>query len=69
MFKLIKSGGKAVAVALAPLSLVAGSAHAALPEGVEAKLTSAGTDGAAVAAAVFLAILAIFAVKLFRKGL
>lgn len=69
MFKLINFGRRAVSVALAPLALVAGSAHAALPDGVEAKLTSAGVDGATVAGAVFLAILAIFAVKLFRKGL
>ena len=51
-------------VALTPLS-----AFAAIPSSVSTAIESAGTDAAAVAALVFVAIVGIFAVKLMRKGL
>ncbi|GAB1393794.1 hypothetical protein MASR1M60_19580 [Rhodocyclaceae bacterium] len=54
----------ALVSALSPLS-----AFAAVPENVTTAISTGGTDAATVAAAVFVAIIGIFAVKLMRKGL
>lgn len=53
-----------VVASLAPLS-----AFAAVPASVTDALTAGGTDAATVAAAVLVAIIGIFAVKLMRRGL
>jgi len=55
--------------ALALFSLVAGQVHAAVPEPVQTAITTAGTDGAAVAGFVLVAVVGIFAFTLMRKGL
>lgn len=54
--------------AVGVLSAVAGSASAALPEAVTAKLTEAGTDAALLGGAVLLVIVGIAAFKLMRKA-
>jgi hypothetical protein len=54
---------------IAPLSIAAGSAFAAVPADVTDALTGAKTDGVLVATAVLVAIVAIYAFKLMRKGL
>lgn len=46
-----------------------GSAMAAVPTDVTTAISTAGTDAATVAGAVFVAIVGIFAIKLMRKGL
>ncbi len=46
-----------------------GSAMAAVPTDVTTAISSAGTDAATVAGAVFVAIVGICAIKLMRKGL
>jgi len=51
------------------LSLVAGQAFAAVPASVTTALSDAQTDGITIATAVFVAIVAMFAFKLMRKGL
>lgn len=51
------------------LSLVAGQALAAVPASVTTALSDAQTDGITIATAVFVAIVAMFAFKLMRKGL
>ena len=51
------------------LSLAPLGAFAAVPAGVTTAIQDIGTDGAAVATTVLLAIVAIFAVKFLRKGL
>jgi hypothetical protein len=56
--------------ALAALSmLAAGNAMATVPTEVTTALTDAKTDGVTVASAVLVAIVAIFAFKLMRRGL
>lgn len=57
-----------VAIAVAALSLSAGQAFAALPEGVEAKFATATTDGAALAGLGLLVIIGIAVVKYLRRG-
>jgi Inovirus Coat protein B len=57
------------APALAGLSFLAGSVHAAVPTEVTTELAAMKTDGLVVAAAVLVAIIAIAAVKFIRKGL
>jgi len=54
---------------IVPLTLAAGSAMAAVPADVTTALESAKTDGVAVATAVLVAVVAIYAFKLMRKGL
>ncbi|WP_313506839.1 major capsid protein [Stutzerimonas nitrititolerans] len=49
--------------------VAAGSAFAALPEGVESALTAAQTDGVAVAGLVLGVIIAIAAFKYIRRAL
>lgn len=46
-----------------------GSAMAAVPADVTTALTDAKTDGVTVATAVLVAVVAIYAFKLMRKGL
>lgn len=62
MFKKIAAGTSA-------LVLSAGSAFAAVPADVTTALSDAKTDGIVVATAVLVAIVAIYAFKLMRKGL
>lgn len=63
-----KYGAKAVAVP-ALLMGFAGSALAEVPAAVNTSLTEAQADGVAIATLVLVAIIAIFAFKLMRKGL
>lgn len=51
------------------LTVMAGNALAAVPAGVTTAIEDAGTDGATVAAAVLVAVVAIYAFKLMRRGL
>lgn len=51
------------------LSLMAGSVFAAVPASVTTALSDAQTDGVTIATAVFVAIVAMYAFKLMRKGL
>jgi len=62
----IKKVGIGAAVAM---SVAAGSAFAALPEGVESALAAAQTDGVAVAGLVLGVIIAIAAFKYIRRAL
>ncbi|WP_312466922.1 major capsid protein [Stutzerimonas nitrititolerans] len=62
----IKKVGIGAAVAM---SVAAGSASAALPEGVESALAAAQTDGVAVAGLVLGVIIAIAAFKYIRRAL
>lgn len=54
-----------------PVALMglAASAHAALPAGVTDAISDIGTDAAAVATTVLLAVVAVFAIKFIRRGL
>jgi len=54
---------------VAVLSLSPLSAFAAVPASVTTALSDAQTDGVTIATAVFVAIVAMFAFKLMRKGL
>ncbi|WP_265919175.1 major capsid protein [Cupriavidus nantongensis] len=66
MFK----GKKQKLQALAALAgVAAGNAMAAVPTEVTTALGDAKTDGVTVATAVLVAIVAIFAFKLMRRGL
>jgi len=51
------------------LSLSPVAAFAAVPAGVTSAIETAGTDGVTIAGAVLVAIIAMFAFKLMRKGL
>lgn len=62
MFKKIVAG-----VALVPV--MAGSAFAAVPTEVTTALSDAKTDGLTIAGAVLVAIIALYAFKLMRRGL
>lgn len=53
-----------VLVAVSPVS-----AFAAVPASVTTALSDAQTDGVTIATAVFVAIVAMYAFKLMRKGL
>lgn len=53
----------------ASLATLGGASMAAVPEGVTTAITGMATDGAVVAGAVFVAILAIAAIKFLRKAL
>lgn len=53
---------------LAVLGLVAGQASAAVPEAVSTAITTAGTDMATVAGAVFVAIIGLLGFKLMRRA-
>lgn len=55
--------------AVALLSTLAAAAHAEVPAGVLTAVTTAGTDAASVATAVFVVLVGIFAVKLMRRAL
>lgn len=66
MFKMTK---QKLAVLAVPLTLAAGNAMAAVPTEVTTALSDAKTDGVTVATAVLVAIVAIFAFKLMRRGL
>lgn len=55
--------------ALAGFSMSAGSALAEVPADVTTALTTAKTDGVAVAGVVLAVIIAIYAFKLIRKAL
>lgn len=54
---------------VAPLLAFAGSAFAEVPASVTTALSDAQTDGVTIATAVFVAIVAMYAFKLMRKGL
>lgn len=58
-------------IAAGSLVVVAGigSASAAVDAAVTTALTSAGTDAGTIAIAVFVVLVAIYAVKLMRKAL
>lgn len=66
MFKITK---QKLAFLAAPLTLAAGNAMAEVPTEVSTALAAAKTDGVTVASAVLVAIVAIFAFKLMRRGL
>lgn len=51
------------------LSAAAASAQAALPSGIDTAISTSGTDANTVAAAVFVVIVGIFAIKLLRRAL
>lgn len=50
-------------------ALFAAQAQAAVPTEVTTAIETAGTDAKTVAAAVFVVIVGIFAIKLLRRGL
>lgn len=54
---------------VASLSALAGAAHAEVPAAVTTAVEGIKTDGMAVATAVLLAVVAIYAIKFIRKGL
>ena len=60
---------KLVAPALAAASMVAASAHAAIPSEVSSALNDLSTDALTVAGIVLAAIVAVYAFKFIRKGL
>lgn len=62
MFKKIAAVGTSLAV-------MSGQALAAVPADVTTALTDAKADGVTVATAVLIAVVAIFAFKLMRRGL
>lgn len=66
MFKITKRNLAALA---ALMTIAAGNAMAAVPTEVSTALGDAKTDGVTVATAVLVAIVAIFAFKLMRRGL
>lgn len=68
MFKLV-SVRRRVQIALASMAAASGSAFADMPSGVQTALDSAGSDAKAVAVAVFVVLVGIFAIKLMRRGL
>lgn len=65
-FKEVKKYGAALVAA--PLAL-AGSAHAALPAGVEAAIGTAGTDLVTAGTAVVVAMIGFWAVKAVGRKL
>jgi hypothetical protein len=65
---LEKLKGVLIAVPATGAALI-GQAHAAVPASVTTALSDAQTDGITIATAVFVAIVAMFAFKLMRKGL
>lgn len=66
---MFKNRVNAVRSLVASGVLVAGNAIAAVPADVTTALTEAKADGILVATAVLIAIVAIYAFKLMRKGL
>lgn len=60
---------KKIAAGVGSLGLMASSAFAAVPTDVTTALDGAKTDGVTVATAVLVAVVAIYAFKLMRKGL
>jgi len=60
---------KKLSLVLSGLVATTGSAFAAVPASVTTALSDAQTDGVTIATAVFVAIVAMFAFKLMRKGL
>lgn len=55
--------------AIAVGSVLVGTAHAALPEGVTTALNDLSTNALEVAGIVLAAIVAVYAFKFIRKGL
>ena len=66
---MFKNKKNAVRALVASGAVVAGNAMAAVPAAVSTALTDAKDDGIVVATAVLIAIVAIYAFKLMRKGL
>jgi len=66
---MFKSTKQKLAALAAMSTLAAGNAMAAVPAEVTSALGDAKTDGVTVASAVLVAIVAIFAFKLMRRGL
>jgi hypothetical protein len=60
---------KKISGVLGGLVVTTGSAFAAVPAAVTTALTDAQADGIVIATAVFVAIVAMYAFKLMRKGL
>lgn len=60
---------KKTAAVLSVLIATTGSAFAAVPASVTTALADAQTDGVTIATAVFVAIVAMYAFKLMRRGL
>ena len=56
------------AISAGSLAMV-GNAFAAVPAGVTTAISDAGSDTVAVSTAVFVVIVAIYAIKLMRKAL
>lgn len=66
---MFKNKTNAVRALVASGAVAAGNAMAAVPADVATALSDAKTDGIVVATAVLIAIVAIYAFKLMRKGL
>lgn len=60
---------KKLSLVLGGLAASTGSAFAAVPASVTTALSDAQTDGVTIATAVFVAVVAMFAFKLMRRGL
>lgn len=60
---------KKLSLVLSGLVATTGSAFAAVPASVTSALGDAQTDGVTIATAVFVAVVAMFAFKLMRRGL
>lgn len=60
---------KKIASGFALVSMPIASAFAAVPTDVTTALADAKTDGLTIAAAVLVAIIALYAFKLMRRGL
>lgn len=60
---------KKLTLVLSGLAASTGSAFAAVPMDVTTALTDAKADGITIATAVFVAIVAMYAFRLMRKGL
>lgn len=66
---MFKNQKNAVRALVASGAVIAGNAMAAVPAAVTTALGDAKDDGIVVATAVLVAIVAIYAFKLMRKGL
>lgn len=57
-----------VAAPVASSLALVGAAHAEAPAAVTTAITAMGTDGATIAGAVLVAIIAVLAIKFLRKA-
>lgn len=58
-----------IASGVAASTMLATSAHAAMPAGVEDAIADLSANAVTVATTVLLAVVAVFAIKFIRKGL